>query len=278
MSIQIQLRRGTEYQNSIFTGAPGEITMDTTTNTFRVHDGSTVGGHKIDKSDNVVHKASTETITGQKTFSDITKHNKEVIVTAASPYGQFRAIGGNYGFLIRNDGSTTYFLLTDSGDQYGTWNSYRPLSISNSTGDVTAGGNWTFSNTIQGTASRALWADLAENYETDCNYPVGTLIKFGGARDITIADTVCNGIISEKPGYLLDSGLQNSLPVALVGKTPVRVIGKVNKFDKLMLSDIPGIAQVKPVGSPRNTIGIALESSYNENEKLVNSVVKVNLD
>ena len=91
MSIQIQLRRGTEYQNSIFTGAPGEITMDTTTNTFRVHDGSTVGGHKIDKSDNVVHKASTETITGQKTFSDITKHNKDIslsrdLVYAISDY------------------------------------------------------------------------------------------------------------------------------------------------------------------------------------------------
>ena len=53
-----------------------------------------------------------ETVNGQKTFSALTKHNKEVVVTTASPYGQFRAIGGNYGFIVRNDGSNTYFLLT----------------------------------------------------------------------------------------------------------------------------------------------------------------------
>ncbi|UWD68721.1 MAG: hypothetical protein, partial [Bacteriophage sp.] len=30
---------------------------------------------------------------------------------------------GNYGFFIRNDGSSTYFMLTASGDNLGTWNS-----------------------------------------------------------------------------------------------------------------------------------------------------------
>uniref|UniRef100_UPI003917DA23 phage tail fiber protein n=2 Tax=Escherichia coli TaxID=562 RepID=UPI003917DA23 len=34
---------------------------------------------------------------------------------------------GNYGFFIRNDGSSTYFMLTASGDNLGTWNSLRPL-------------------------------------------------------------------------------------------------------------------------------------------------------
>ena len=53
--------------------------------------------------------------------------------------GQFRAVGGNYGFFIRNDGANTYFMLTNSGDAYGTWNSLRPLIIENSTGKVTIG-------------------------------------------------------------------------------------------------------------------------------------------
>ena len=48
----------------------------------------------------------------------------------------FRAIAGNYGFIVRNDGSNTYFLLTNSGDQYGTFNNLRPFYISNSTGKV----------------------------------------------------------------------------------------------------------------------------------------------
>ena len=44
MSRQIQIRRGTAAEHSAFTGAIGEITMDTTNNTLRVHDGTTVGG------------------------------------------------------------------------------------------------------------------------------------------------------------------------------------------------------------------------------------------
>lgn len=44
---------------------------------------------------------------------------------------------GNYGFFIRNDGSNTYFMLTDSGNSLGTHNSLRPFIISNHTGNVT---------------------------------------------------------------------------------------------------------------------------------------------
>lgn len=47
MTRTIQILRGTEAQNDAFTGAIGELTMDTTNNEIRIHDGSTVGGHKI---------------------------------------------------------------------------------------------------------------------------------------------------------------------------------------------------------------------------------------
>ncbi|HAX9985156.1 TPA: phage tail protein [Escherichia coli] len=46
---------------------------------------------------------------------------------------------GNYGFFIRNDGSSTYFMLTNSGDNLGTWNSLRPLAINNANGAVSIG-------------------------------------------------------------------------------------------------------------------------------------------
>jgi len=52
---------------------------------------------------------------------------------------QFRMINGNYGALFRNDGTSTYFLLTNSGDQYGTYNSLRPFRIYDSSGDVNLG-------------------------------------------------------------------------------------------------------------------------------------------
>lgn len=49
MSRQIQIRRGSAAENDSFTGAIGEITMDTTNNTLRVHDGITTGGTKLAK-------------------------------------------------------------------------------------------------------------------------------------------------------------------------------------------------------------------------------------
>lgn len=48
MAIRTQLRRGTTTDNNNFKGAPGELTMDTTTKGLRIHDGSTTGGFKID--------------------------------------------------------------------------------------------------------------------------------------------------------------------------------------------------------------------------------------
>lgn len=45
----------------------------------------------------------------------------------------FRAVNGDYGFMIRNDGSNSWFLITASGSPYGTWNK-TPVHIENSTG------------------------------------------------------------------------------------------------------------------------------------------------
>ena len=47
MSIEVRLRRGTQTEHQSFTGNTGEVTLDTTANTLRVHDGVTVGGHKL---------------------------------------------------------------------------------------------------------------------------------------------------------------------------------------------------------------------------------------
>ena len=53
MSRQIQIRRGTAAEHENFTGAVGEITMDTTNNTLRVHDGQTPGGTPLAKQSDV---------------------------------------------------------------------------------------------------------------------------------------------------------------------------------------------------------------------------------
>ncbi len=49
MAIQVKFRRGSAGQHNSFTGANGEITVDTTNKTLRVHDGVTVGGTRLAK-------------------------------------------------------------------------------------------------------------------------------------------------------------------------------------------------------------------------------------
>ena len=53
MSRQIQIRRGTATEHERFTGAIGEITVDTTNKTLRVHDGETIGGTPLARADSV---------------------------------------------------------------------------------------------------------------------------------------------------------------------------------------------------------------------------------
>ena len=47
MPTQVQFRRGTTAQNNNFTGAIGEISVNTSNNTIRVHDGATAGGFEL---------------------------------------------------------------------------------------------------------------------------------------------------------------------------------------------------------------------------------------
>jgi hypothetical protein len=49
---------------------------------------------------------------------------------------QFRMVQGNYGAMLRQDGTSVYLLSTPSGSQYGTWNSYRPWIFNMTTGAV----------------------------------------------------------------------------------------------------------------------------------------------
>ncbi|MED9631361.1 tail fiber protein [Escherichia marmotae] len=59
-------------------------------------------------------------------------------ITSLSANG-LRVAYGNYGFFIRSDGKDTYFMLTASGDRFGSWNNLRPLTINNANGSVSIG-------------------------------------------------------------------------------------------------------------------------------------------
>jgi hypothetical protein len=113
----------------------------------------------------------------------------------------------------------------------------------------------------------AKWADLAELYESDANYDPGTLVKFGGEKEITIADDKANAVITTRPGLILGGNSENTSSeklykgIALVGRVPVKCIGPVKKFDSLALSKTAGYAEACIRELSSDAIGIALENS-----------------
>jgi len=124
-------------------------------------------------------------------------------------------------------------------------------------------------NTVYAKATSAQYADLAEVYESDAEYDVGTVVVFGGEKEITISttgnDTAVAGVISENPAYLMNSEA-NGIPVALTGKVKCRVCGHINKGD--MLSTHPthnGVAKKTHNPQVGEVIGKALED-YDSNE------------
>ncbi|WP_410007368.1 hypothetical protein [Escherichia coli] len=102
---------------------------------------------------------------------------------------------GNYGFFIRNDGSNTYFMLTDSGNSLGTYNSLRPLIINNANGAVTIanGLNVTggVNGSLNGNASTATKLQTARNING---------VKFDGSGDININTLVSRGRVTALSG------------------------------------------------------------------------------
>jgi len=149
-------------------------------------------------------------------------------------------------------------------------------------GDETINGTKTFTSDIMGTAYRAYWGDLAEYYDADNEYPVGTLMTFGGNKEVTIATEDCNAVVSSEPGVILNSGesFEHPCKLALVGRVPVRVVGTCKKFDYLQLSEFPGVARALPNLDDfkfNNIIARALEDKDSEEESLVLCVVKFEL-
>jgi hypothetical protein len=90
---------------------------------------------------------------------------------------------------------------------------------------------------------------LAEYYEGDQDYPVGTVLVFGGDKEVTLTnvegDTRVAGVVSNTAAFAMYEacpGLKNL--VALQGRVPCRVVGKIKKGDIMITSRISGVAIV----------------------------------
>jgi len=134
-------------------------------------------------------------------------------------------------------------------------------------------------NIFSGTASQAIYADLAEMYVSDSQYEPGTVLVFGGSKEVTttetFADVAVAGVVSTAPAYLMNKDQQDAVAVALRGKVPVKVIGAVEKGDLLVTSAIAGYARSvrKDASYPIATFAKALESDASEGTKVITAVI-----
>jgi hypothetical protein len=125
--------------------------------------------------------------------------------------------------------------------------------------------------TIYGTATSATYADLAEKYLPDADYPVGTVMTIGGEKEVTACRAFSRaiGVISENPAYMMNSELEGGVYVALKGRVPVRVVGPCSKGDELVPSE-DGNAYATDGGK---VFAVALEDKSGAEVKLVEAVI-----
>lgn len=122
-------------------------------------------------------------------------------------------------------------------------------------------GNWSLS---AGSRLNATYADLAEYYEADQYYEPGTVLEFGGEKEVTIAEdgtTRVAGVVSTDPAYAMNAKCPGEHPVAIAlqGRVPCKVRGKVRKGD-IMVSAGNGFARPWQNAQIGMVIGKAIEN------------------
>jgi hypothetical protein len=121
-----------------------------------------------------------------------------------------------------------------------------------------------------GTATAALYADLAEKYLADQDYETGTVVAIGGEAEVTACSVGQRaiGVVSANPAYMMNSGLEGGTYIALKGRVPVKVIGAVNKGDEL-ISGADGCA----ISGHGKVFAVALETNLDNGIKVVEALV-----
>lgn len=144
-------------------------------------------------------------------------------------------------------------------------------------GDSSRRYNTMYANIFDGTATRSLYADLAENYTADDNYEIGTVVIFGGDKEVTTTqlseDTRVAGVVSDKPAYLMNSAQEGGTPIALQGRVKVKVTGMCRKGDMLVTSSVRGHASSSPDPRVGTVLGKALEDHMNPSVGVIEMVV-----
>ena len=258
---------GTDSDLTLSVDASGAIISNSTQDTditFKVNDGGATT--------TVMTINGTESRVGIGTVSPSTKLQVVGTVTATAftgtltgavtgdVTGNVTSTGANtMGTLVLSDKLTTQEIEPDTDASYDIGTSSKKY------------------NTVYAKATSAQYADLAEVYESDAEYEVGTVVVFGGEKEITQSvignDTSVAGVISENPAYLMNSGATGQ-PVALMGKVKCKVAGHIRKGDMLSThASYHGVAKKAHDPAPGTIIGKALEDYGSTEIGTINIVV-----
>jgi hypothetical protein len=203
------------------------------------------------------------------------------------------------GFLSSTTNDTTsgtLGVLNDSGLTVGADQDLR-LSVAGTTATIsnqTSNGNIAFNvnvggtpttvmtifganGTVSGNQINANYADVAERFEADEILEAGTVVELGGDKEITrvrdeLSDSVF-GVISTRAAYLMNSSAgsdETHPPVAMTGRVPVRVIGVVNKGDRLVSAGNGTARSAKP-----GVIGRALTGKNTTDLGTIEAIVTI---
>ena len=138
-------------------------------------------------------------------------------------------------------------------------------------------------NVVHATASTAMYADLAERYEADCETEVGDVVMLGGHAEVTKCNKeLCDqvfGVVSESPAFLMNASAGNNDThpmIALKGRVLVKLKGTGKAGDRVVSAG-NGEARVAEIDecTTFNTIGRLIKHKYNEQTTLTECVIGV---
>ena len=213
-------------------------------------------------------KAATEATSGFAVTPLTTEGTANSLVkTSASGTIDVEAIQLNANTVLAYTG-TTLQLRTPGGV-----NIISAIGSSSTATPVTVLGQWTLGT---GATLKATFADLAEYYASDQEYAPGTVLVFGGDAEVTTTDAFSDnrvaGVVSTNAGFILNEGQVGVRAcVALQGRVPVKVVGKVRKGEMLTTSAIPGHA----ARSLNPQIGTIIGKALEDKDTLESGVIEV---
>ena len=150
------------------------------------------------------------------------------------------------------------------------------IGTSSPSDTLTVAGTGNFSGNVTasyfvGTATEALYADLAEKYVADAHYEPGTVMVIGGDKEVTASnsymDPTVSGIVSTNPAFLMNKDLtaEHVVDLALTGRVPCKVHGIINRGDMIVSGNIAGVGTSCTDPKFGTVVGKALEN-YNSKE------------